>query len=565
MTDWAELSGILGNLTADGLGIPLGLGAPSGARARQAPVEITVSQGLGAHPAVRPRQPSAADANVVLGLAAPPSPSRRRPSENTTLGLAVPPSPCRPHLSESSTRTSLVPPPMQRKASAVDTALALTMLAPTQVAELGPALLIPDSIAPLGASQMTSSDLDMSAAASASGTGRSKGPVFVSPRSPEQAQSMSLSYDILRQLPQDDEADSGIELSQLAQDALSQWLQTVGQTLYDIDDIVTMVAERNPQAQQICEKHGQEMSERIARFSEAPGAEQLIGTVSRAAKHLSDIPSGSKLSHSELHSQSHGRPNLSATSDDESRHGDSNSESTSRGRSQQHSHHRMESASVVCHPEPLSSDWVISDVQLLAALGSVGVGSRVRATPWCTSATQRGDMAVDGGCGALDVLDGAGQDAPWELAHGLWLCNAAGARCGARLAERGITHVVRLSEEDDQVQIRSLKEHGVRLVSVKTPDSSENPILQRHLIEARHTWAAALQVRGGLVVHCHAGLNRSVAICCGLLMTGLGWKLLPTISHVATQRRNHVLINTSFRRQLVDLAAALNLLLPLQP
>eukprot|EP00756_Hemistasia_phaeocysticola_P011691 Hpha_TRINITY_DN15137_c0_g2::TRINITY_DN15137_c0_g2_i19::g.127564::m.127564 len=175
-----------------------------------------------------------------------------------------------------------------------------------------------------------------------------------------------------------------------------------------------------------------------------------------------------------------------------------------------------------------------------------------------------GDHEVNLNCGTLDVLDHASDGAPWHIADYLWLSNSVGSRDGVLLSDLGITHVVRLSEESDEEQTQSLRRSGVELVHFRAADADAAPVLLNFLVESRQVYRSAAARRGGVCVHCHAGLNRSVAICVALLMVEHGVKLLPAIVHCHKQRKNHVLVNTSFRRQLVDLAMGLKLLFPLE-
>eukprot|EP00756_Hemistasia_phaeocysticola_P029536 Hpha_TRINITY_DN16237_c1_g7::TRINITY_DN16237_c1_g7_i1::g.16504::m.16504 len=210
-------------------------------------------------------------------------------------------------------------------------------------------------------------------------------------------------------------------------------------------------------------------------------------------------------------------------------------------------------------------EWALDDDTVAAALGAIGLGPRQGGASvfGLQTPTVRGDRSVDQNCGILNVMDTAAGIPPWDLGHGLFLSNAAGALEMERLLKLGVTHVLRLSEETDVRQEKACAASGIELTHILAEDSPHYNLLPRHLIEARNAWKQAKLQGGGFVVHCHAGLNRSVCVCVALMITCLGMKLTEAMETVTRARENQVLLNRGFRRQLVDLAAACGLLLPL--
>eukprot|EP01006_Ploeotia_vitrea_P058312 TRINITY_DN69167_c0_g1_i1.p1 TRINITY_DN69167_c0_g1~~TRINITY_DN69167_c0_g1_i1.p1 ORF type:complete len:193 (+),score=15.29 TRINITY_DN69167_c0_g1_i1:23-601(+) len=82
-------------------------------------------------------------------------------------------------------------------------------------------------------------------------------------------------------------------------------------------------------------------------------------------------------------------------------------------------------------------------------------------------------------------------------------------------------------------------------------DDPEYDILQ-HLSQVEETVRNAKAVGGKVLFHCAAGLNRSVALCCGYLVKHEHMDLLEAVSLLCSQR-GYVLGNNGFKRQLVVL------------
>eukprot|EP00756_Hemistasia_phaeocysticola_P044736 Hpha_TRINITY_DN18525_c0_g1::TRINITY_DN18525_c0_g1_i1::g.195241::m.195241 len=157
-------------------------------------------------------------------------------------------------------------------------------------------------------------------------------------------------------------------------------------------------------------------------------------------------------------------------------------------------------------------------------------------------------------------LDEAHEDlAPWELGGRLWISTARAAACKKRLRDRCITHIVRVADDVDEKQVRAAQKLGIQLVHLALPDDQMTPILDQHLHRIRALYRSVLNSEGSLLIHCHAGVNRSATLCIALLMVECGVPLLPAVDLVAVKRGTAILNNLSFRRQLVDLGHALDM------
>jgi protein-tyrosine phosphatase len=95
-------------------------------------------------------------------------------------------------------------------------------------------------------------------------------------------------------------------------------------------------------------------------------------------------------------------------------------------------------------------------------------------------------------------------------------------------------------------------------------DRDGYPMLQRHWVEASgFVKAARAMPDGKVLIHCFAGVNRSGLLATAALMVHEQICVLDALRHVR-QRRGDVLLNSTFRESLVQLAADSGLL-GLQP
>eukprot|EP00756_Hemistasia_phaeocysticola_P045683 Hpha_TRINITY_DN19430_c0_g1::TRINITY_DN19430_c0_g1_i1::g.45717::m.45717/K04459/DUSP, MKP; dual specificity MAP kinase phosphatase len=152
-------------------------------------------------------------------------------------------------------------------------------------------------------------------------------------------------------------------------------------------------------------------------------------------------------------------------------------------------------------------------------------------------------------------------DGPWELIPSLLLGSQPRSqdRDAEKLAKLGVTHVVRVSEEVLEGQEISLAEHGIDFVHVNAADEYGSLILPNSLLSVLDYYREAVKCGGRVLIHCHAGLNRSVTLCVALLMVEHGMELGEAVTLCSKVRRDTVLMNESFRQELMDLAEGIAL------
>eukprot|EP00756_Hemistasia_phaeocysticola_P039226 Hpha_TRINITY_DN16802_c2_g8::TRINITY_DN16802_c2_g8_i1::g.151102::m.151102 len=149
---------------------------------------------------------------------------------------------------------------------------------------------------------------------------------------------------------------------------------------------------------------------------------------------------------------------------------------------------------------------------------------------------------------------------PWELLDGLWLSDGKGAQQGHFMRSQGIGICLRLSEDpSDPQQVNALRACGIQLVELHARDATDEHIVQRVLPSALMVYRHARQSGVGLVVHCNAGVNRSAAICVGLMMIEHGIRLCDAASYCSARRGDVILVNRAFRWGLALLGKALGL------
>jgi hypothetical protein len=112
----------------------------------------------------------------------------------------------------------------------------------------------------------------------------------------------------------------------------------------------------------------------------------------------------------------------------------------------------------------------------------------------------------------------------------------------------GITHVMSCCPTDLSLQ-RRLADAGINWVGCDAQDEENYDIMQ-HVPLVLEQLRAAQAVRGKLLVHCGAGVNRSGALVVAALISHTGASLLPALQFVKAQRQ-YLLTNQSFRTQLL--------------
>jgi len=149
------------------------------------------------------------------------------------------------------------------------------------------------------------------------------------------------------------------------------------------------------------------------------------------------------------------------------------------------------------------------------------------------------------------------EEIPWELTPSLMLGSEGGSKDAVLLTQLGVTHVARLSLDRLEVQERNLAEVGIRFMHAKVPDRRHCPVFREHLLPVLNFYRDAKARGGCTLVHCHAGLNRSVAFCVALLMIEEGMTLEDAVCMCAEVREVKVLNNETHRQELIDLARGL--------
>eukprot|EP01006_Ploeotia_vitrea_P066796 TRINITY_DN95739_c0_g1_i1.p1 TRINITY_DN95739_c0_g1~~TRINITY_DN95739_c0_g1_i1.p1 ORF type:complete len:203 (+),score=18.72 TRINITY_DN95739_c0_g1_i1:26-610(+) len=118
------------------------------------------------------------------------------------------------------------------------------------------------------------------------------------------------------------------------------------------------------------------------------------------------------------------------------------------------------------------------------------------------------------------------------------------------IRKNGITHILNCAGEE-QCKLTKLVEN-VQYHVIDAEDDEEYNMLQ-HYDEAEQFITSGIQAGGKVVVHCGAGVNRSVTLCVAYMVAHEGVNLMDAIIPIRHQRRI-ILLNPAFRRQLVNFA-----------
>ena len=151
---------------------------------------------------------------------------------------------------------------------------------------------------------------------------------------------------------------------------------------------------------------------------------------------------------------------------------------------------------------------------------------------------------------------------PCQILPHLLLGDMACASHLTQLKQRGVTHVLNMAGED----ARLADDHGlhsVEYLEVAAMDLAGYDILQ-HWPAAAAFIQRAFDAGGLCLVHCAAGINRSGFVACAELMLRERLTVLEAAARVRAAR-GVVLLNESFRRQLLELAQEHALLGTLPP
>jgi dual specificity MAP kinase phosphatase len=139
---------------------------------------------------------------------------------------------------------------------------------------------------------------------------------------------------------------------------------------------------------------------------------------------------------------------------------------------------------------------------------------------------------------------------PWELLPDLWI-GGSHAATQAPLERLGISAILNVSDVDLQSQAR-----GLQYLHLRVLDHTNSDIVSIFW-RAKPFLDSVAARRGSVLVHCAFGMNRSASICVAWLMVRNRLTLAQAFQLVYRNRRKPIVMNFSFRKQLVALAQEL--------
>jgi len=165
------------------------------------------------------------------------------------------------------------------------------------------------------------------------------------------------------------------------------------------------------------------------------------------------------------------------------------------------------------------------------------------------------------------------QKLPVKILDNLYLGNANSVEDLKKLKMLGITAVLNMAGPMalHSKTIKKYKQCNISYKRIDAEDEPDYPLLQKHWKEAynfikEETTSTTNNMSGSgegkCVVHCIAGMNRSVLIVAAYYMLKMNNNVLDTIKHIRLQRGNVASQNEGFQEQLVAMARYHNLLGP---
>ncbi|KAF6258122.1 protein-tyrosine phosphatase-like protein [Scenedesmus sp. NREL 46B-D3] len=142
---------------------------------------------------------------------------------------------------------------------------------------------------------------------------------------------------------------------------------------------------------------------------------------------------------------------------------------------------------------------------------------------------------------------GAMVQAPLCVLPGLWLGNAVAADSHHLLQYLGVTHVVNAAQELPLESAPGLFQ--VHRVAIRDEEEED---VAAHFQQVQVWIDAALGGGGGVLVHCHEGKSRSVALLLAYLMISKGHTLAAALAHIRSVRPE-ACPNAGFMVQLIAL------------
>ena len=152
-----------------------------------------------------------------------------------------------------------------------------------------------------------------------------------------------------------------------------------------------------------------------------------------------------------------------------------------------------------------------------------------------------------------------------ELVGGfLFLSSETSADNKGEMSARSISAVVnciaRLRSDADRAYFAATVGHPVEAIcDIDAEDDEDYPLLASHLAEFIVFVEQQRAAKRRVLVHCHAGINRSATLCIAYMMKQLRWPLSVAVQH-SFLARPLILSNDGFLLQLIALARAEGLL-----
>jgi Dual specificity phosphatase, catalytic domain len=150
---------------------------------------------------------------------------------------------------------------------------------------------------------------------------------------------------------------------------------------------------------------------------------------------------------------------------------------------------------------------------------------------------------------------------PVQIYGKVFLGSANSVQDLSKLKKLGIRRVLNMagSMALKKSTILAYQKEGFDYKRITALDSNYYPLLEKDWKEA-YDFIHDSEQEGNVVVHCMAGVNRSVLIVAADYMVSNQVPVLETVQHVRRQRGNVALQNEYFQEQLVALARTSNLL-----
>eukprot|EP01062_Namystynia_karyoxenos_P076967 TRINITY_DN7644_c0_g2_i7.p1 TRINITY_DN7644_c0_g2~~TRINITY_DN7644_c0_g2_i7.p1 ORF type:complete len:1940 (+),score=473.44 TRINITY_DN7644_c0_g2_i7:66-5822(+) len=149
---------------------------------------------------------------------------------------------------------------------------------------------------------------------------------------------------------------------------------------------------------------------------------------------------------------------------------------------------------------------------------------------------------------------------PARITPGLYLGNSKAARGVGALRELGVTHIVNCAPLQARTPRALYEEGGLTVIEIPAVDDPDFALIPRFARQVSAQVCATQRAGGATLVHCFQGVNRSAALVIAHLMLAERVELLAACARTHAARPVILQGNDGFVRQLVELAAAEELL-----